>query len=547
MARVALIQVRATGSYGRLEAAGPPLGLLSLASYARLHRPGRDEIRVWDAHFADYGTLAREVAAFAPALVGLSAANMLAGATRALAAELVRAGLRCPSVVGGPLATSFPDWCLTLDGVQGVVRGEGERPFLALLQQLEMDAPLAEAPGLSVPTAGGRTDNPCEKRVDDLDALADPAYDLVDFDLYQWSVSQGARFCLPPHRWAPIFTSRSCPYRCTFCHSIFGKGFRAQSAPRIVETVERLYREHGVANFHVYDDIFNLDRNRLRDFARRMARSPVPARFYFVNGLRADRMNRGDIEALAEAGTAFLSVAIESASERLQRKMKKFIDVERVLRTAERADAAGIFVNGFFMVGFPGETEEELKATFTAAAVSHLHHAWFFSFVPSPHTELGDALLADGVEIDPERIDSYLTLPWSARNLTAMSPEIYERTVRRGFRRFWTPWRLASFVARYPNLGEALLFASDHRAPLLVLEYARMRLRETDDLLFRTPLRRGRPSGWRTRLAGAGAPLVRGMARGLRAFTARPAGRTALPGNARGCARQRATEKPPTS
>ena len=117
MPRVALVQVRAESSYGRFEAAGPPLGLLSLVSYARQERPGRDDFRVWDCHFFDLLALARKVVSYEPDLVGLSAANMIADATRAFVSALRQAGLTSPLVIGGPLATSNPDWCLALDGV----------------------------------------------------------------------------------------------------------------------------------------------------------------------------------------------------------------------------------------------------------------------------------------------------------------------------------------------------------------------------------------------------------------------------------------------
>jgi tRNA A37 methylthiotransferase MiaB len=511
---------------------------MSLAAYGRQERPGRDTYRIWDLHFHTVAGAVREIAALEPDLVGISSLNVAHEQVGALVQALRASGCGARVIMGGPYATSYPDQCLSLPGVDAVVRNEGELPFLGILESLDAGRPLGDVPGVSTLRAGQRVDVPAPAAVKALDTLPIPAYDLVDLARYRWNLSQASRHCLPPHLYAPLFTSRSCPYGCTYCHSIFGKGFRAHSAERIFETVQQLYETAGVTNFHVLDDIFNLDRKRLLRFCELMTGSPIPARLYFVNGLRADLLDREQIEALAAAGTVLASVGVETASPRLQRALKKRVDVARVLRSVEIGESLGIFMNGFFMVGFPGETPAELEATFEAARLSRLQHAFFFSVAPSRGTEMGEALAAQGLEISPALTPDYIGLP-PQRTLAAMPYPEFARRVRRGIRRFWSPWRVSSLLAHYPSLDSALVFLSDGRGLRLNANYVYHRLLGRSPL-FEIPVTApAEPSPLRAALTRRFAATTRGVARWLKEALPAPAGHGALPPQARGYTRQR--------
>ena len=86
----------------------------------------------------------------------------------------------------------------------------------------------------------------------DLDSLALPAWDLVDFKEYSKHCSMNAYLHSTP--WAIIFTSRACPYQCTYCHNIFGKKFRTRSVEHVLSEIELLVRDHGVREIQIVDD-----------------------------------------------------------------------------------------------------------------------------------------------------------------------------------------------------------------------------------------------------------------------------------------------------
>src|SRR4030095_9490730 len=111
-----------------------------------------------------------------------------------------------------------------------------------------------------------------------------PAYDLIDFATY-------ANFArMAPYargRYAGLFTWRGCPYRCTYCHEVFEKGFRAMTPSRVVDEMQHIVETYGVRQFEFYDDIFNADPKRAVAICREIVRRDLRPQLYFPNGLRA--------------------------------------------------------------------------------------------------------------------------------------------------------------------------------------------------------------------------------------------------------------------
>ena len=190
-------------------------------------------------------------------------------------------------------------------------------------------------------------------------------------------------------RYGLLFTSRGCPYLCNYCHDIFSKNFKFQSADRVLQEIELLYEKHGVTEFHIVDDIFNLHKPRLKKIMHEVhKRWPGKIQFAFPNGVRADIIDEDVLDDLKLGGTYAMSVAIETATPRLQELIEKHLDIEKTHWVIEQADKRGIMVNGFFMLGFPTETPEELQATVNFALSSRLTAAAFFTVIPQPGTPM---------------------------------------------------------------------------------------------------------------------------------------------------------------
>jgi anaerobic magnesium-protoporphyrin IX monomethyl ester cyclase len=450
MARILLAKARflTFDQYGIV----PPLGLMYVA--AALRRAGH-RVEVYES-LTDWQELSGFRAAltkFHPDVVGLSAITVEASVMKRMA-EITREELPgVPVVVGGPHATSYPEWCLKVPAVDYVVRGEGEQSFPALVQVLSRGGRPEGLPGVGRRGSSGELDLGLPpKLVCDLDELAFPAWDLVDISLYARHRSMSA---MGQRRYMTVVTSRGCPYRCIYCHAVHGKQFRARSPENVSAELEELHRRHGVTDFEVVDDIFNFDRERMREILARVAAAQWRPTLHFPNALRADLLDEPQLRWLRQAGTQYLSLAVETASPRLQRLIRKNLRLDVVQQNIDHALRLGMFVNGFFMLGFPTETADEARATVNLAVRSKLHTALFFIVTAFAGTDLyelaTDRPTSHGIQDGFENLD-YIK---GTSNVSAMTDQELFGIQRAAYLRFYAdPRRVLRILWRHPRRAQ---------------------------------------------------------------------------------------------
>ena len=137
--------------------------------------------------------------------------------------------------------------------------GEGERAFAGLFGG-KIGKGLVTRQGSHIADSGDGD------VADNLDELPNPDYSLIDLERYQSHLS----YAYNHRRQGVLVTSRGCPYLCTYCNTFAGKTARLRSAAHVVAEMEQMSAEHGIQDFYVVDDIFNLDRRNKprRCFAR---------------------------------------------------------------------------------------------------------------------------------------------------------------------------------------------------------------------------------------------------------------------------------------
>jgi radical SAM superfamily enzyme YgiQ (UPF0313 family) len=372
----------------------PPLGLLYLSSYVR--RQGYDpHVIDLKVEKIDDSELLKRVRQVRPEVIGIRAFTPDAPEMHRLARLLKRAFPAVPIVVGGPHPSTDPEEVLEDEAVDCAVVGEGEATFLDLLDALGAQRPLDQVPGLALRGSDTKVQRTCTREpIRDLDAMPFPAWELVDIERY------GAFHGATPvgrRRYMSIFTSRACPYQCTYCHTIFGKEFRCRSAENIVAEIRELKARYGIRIIEVCDDIFNMKWQRSTEVCQAIASAGLDIRMSFPNGLRADIMRDELLQAMCDAGTYFISYAVESGSPRLQEFIKKRLHLERTREVIANTVNAGIYVNGFFMLGFPTETREEVQMTIDYACSTRLHSCTFSLLCPFRGTEIYDVAAREGM------------------------------------------------------------------------------------------------------------------------------------------------------
>lgn len=424
-----------------------PLGIMALDAYLR--ERGYDDIRLFDMRLEK--ETPEQLAARLPTdvdVVGLSALTIEMDTVHALTGLIKRRIPGVRVVVGGPYATSSKRSLMRDRNIDAAVIGEGEATFHELLEAYRTGAPLSGVLGLVYRDDGGALHQTAARPfATDLDALPLPSWDRIDMAAYERCDPQD-RLAHP--KWAAFYTSRGCPYRCTYCHDVFGKRFRARSADRVIEELAWLVEDYGVREVHFFDDIFNFDKRRVVAICNEIVRRGWKLYLQFPNGLRADLLDVETLAAMKAAGTFRVSYAIESASPRIQKQVKKHLKIDKVRTLIEQTDAMGILTHGFFMLGFPGETREEVQATVKWALESKLHTAGFFLVCPFEGSPLGDEYLSPADQAQTRGTDwRFYDNPHA---LSQVPPEELKWLQRSAYLRFYAnPWRARRFVQLLPD------------------------------------------------------------------------------------------------
>jgi len=194
-------------------------------------------------------------------------------------------------------------------------------------------------------------------------------------------------------------TTRGCPYECLYCHKIWSKKHVFRSAENIYNEIE-YYNRKGVVNFAVIDDCFNLHRENSSRLFQLIIKNRLKIQLFFPNGLRGDIMTPDYIDAMVEAGTRGINLSLETASPRLQKLLKKDLDLEKFKEVVDyiAEKHPNVILEMATMHGFPSETEEEAMKTLDfIKSIRWLHFPYIHILKIFPNTEMEDFALEHGI------------------------------------------------------------------------------------------------------------------------------------------------------
>lgn len=383
-----------------------PIGLMSLSASLKARLGDRVEVRVVSTIVDVDGpegmrALLRE---YAPDVVGIRCIIFYAEEVARIAADARRLLPGALLVAGGPNVTSGDEALRSDPSFDVLVHGEGEETLCELVEpfarggRAALEAALPGVRGALHRRDGRLVVNPPRDPIADLDRLPHADYTAIDLPRY-------GRFLNYGYNRRPmgiLFTSRGCPWRCTYCHNVFGKEFRARSAADVHREIEELNARHGIADFAIIDDNFTVDRRRVEELCRLLLERGPKVRFYFPNGIRADSLDAALLETLKRAGTIYATFSLETASPRLQKALRKNADVEKLRAIVEHSCRIGLITNLCVMVGFPSETFDEAMETLVHfSKYEGLVLPYYFSLKYYPGTEIFRTARDHGIEIRP--------------------------------------------------------------------------------------------------------------------------------------------------
>jgi amino acid adenylation domain-containing protein len=217
---------------------------------------------------------------------------------------------------------------------------------------------------------------------------------LVNYEKYMNQIGQAS----VKHTIA-LQATRGCPYSCAYCHQLWSKKHIVRSAESLFHEVQFNY-DLGICRFAFIDDVFNLNKKNSRKFFEMIIRSRLDVQLFFSSGLRGDVLTREYIDLMVEAGTKMMAMGLETASPRLQKMIKRNLNIERFRENIQYIceKYPQILLVLQTMVGFPTETKEE--ATMTLDFIKSLKWLDFPSLNVLkiyPNTEMEKLALENGI------------------------------------------------------------------------------------------------------------------------------------------------------
>ncbi|MDD5729508.1 MAG: radical SAM protein [Candidatus Omnitrophica bacterium] len=383
----------------------PPLGLLYISSAIKKAFGTQYEVKILDTGTggSNPDDIKRCLRQFNPNIIGLSALSCEADLMQEIVSTSRSVIAGCKIIIGGPHATVSGDSLLADKNIDYVVMGEGENTIVELLKALDNPGALGSIKGIAYRENDKIRLNSPREYISEPDEIPFPDWGLID--LKQYSGYPNWNGLQRQYLYAPVLTSRGCPYKCIYCHNIFGKKVRMRSPENVLQEMMLLFKEYGIKEFHFVDDIFNYDSERSKRLCSMIIASRVKVSLAFPNGLRADNIDDELITLLKKAGTYKINFGFETATPRLQAMIKKDLDINMAHNTVKRVSGAGIMTGGYFMFGFPTQTREEILQTIDFAVNSVLDNAYFFKVTPYPGSELYDSIFGSRRPDSPDTLN----------------------------------------------------------------------------------------------------------------------------------------------
>lgn len=346
-----------------------PYGVLTIASYVKKFARNNPIVEILDLNIpvenlAPEQVYINKVANFCPDVVGFSMSYDISFRFLKKFSEITREiHSKVIQVAGGPaVTTAYEEIISTCPNLDAVCYSEGE---VALKNLIEAQNPTDELN--NSPWINSRNLSTLTKPVavyEELNKVVDVDYSLVDVNAYSMkeAFSPFTKFKEGAKQFF-IVTSRGCPFKCVFCAepSFHGANMRYVDVDEVISHVSRLVNQYGLNVLTIYDDQLLMNKNRAKELFRKLA--PLGIRIEMPNGVTMSYIDEEMALLMKSAGVDTVFLAIESGVKRvLQEVIKKPLAFDRVKPTVKLLQDAGIFVGAFFVIGLPGERDEERLA-----------------------------------------------------------------------------------------------------------------------------------------------------------------------------------------
>ncbi|MBU1087011.1 MAG: B12-binding domain-containing radical SAM protein [Candidatus Omnitrophica bacterium] len=420
--KILLIQPPCTLSKNYTKEIQPPLGMAYIAAMLE----DKFEVRILDAavegwhdeivvskqeirYGLSFEQIAQRIKDFNPDLVGISCLfSMQADNAHKVGQIAKKVNPEIITVMGGAHPTVLAKKVLEDPAIDYVVIGEGEQTITKLIDCINQKQPVADIDGLAYKLNNKIMLNPKISFIQDLDALPFPARHLLPMDKYfKINMPHGVTTRRSPN--TSLITSRGCPAQCIFCaiHPIWGKKFRARSADNVVKEIKQLISTYGIQELQFEDDNLTFDKKRAMSIFEQMITEKLDMLWTTPNGVALWAMDEAMLLKMKQSGCYRLCLAIESGDQEVLHKIiNKPLDLNKAKRLISFAYKNGFETDAFFVIGFPGETKQQIKTTFSFGRSLQVSNVNYYIATPYPGTKLYDQCVKGNYLVKDFQADS---------------------------------------------------------------------------------------------------------------------------------------------
>ncbi len=364
-----------------------PLNLAYLAGYLRKHC--KPEIKILDAEGLRISLkeVYRTINSFQPDLIGLTMPTPAYDCVKEIAKQTKQFFPQVKIVVGGPHPSAFPKTLIKeIPEIDFSILGEGEIPLLKLVSALEKNEDLSDIPSLSFKRNGEVLFNSQREFIKDLNNIPFPARDLLPNHIYYTSLPK--KMGKTRGYLANMFTSRGCPYDCTYCESktIWNRNVRLRSVNNIVDEMEECVKKYDVSEIVFHDDILPINQERTLELCQKIKERNL--NIHWACMTRVNFIWPDAVQAMKEAGCRIINFGFESGSEKILANIRKNTTLGQARQAMKICRQVGIRTMGNFMIGNIGETRETILQTIQFAKELNPDTIGVFITIPYPGTDL---------------------------------------------------------------------------------------------------------------------------------------------------------------
>ncbi|KKR33234.1 MAG: protein involved in methylthiolation of isopentenylated A37 derivatives in tRNA [Candidatus Gottesmanbacteria bacterium GW2011_GWC2_39_8] len=287
-------------------------------------------------------------------------------------------------IAGGTHPTLDPIGTMKTGVYDYVVRGEGEYTVLELMNGIDA----YQIKGITFKNREGENVNNADRGfIENLDSLPFPQRDNY----------YSGNDCIDV---GSIITSRGCPFQCTYCASpqIWDKKTRYRGVDNVLEELEYMTNSKGVSLIRFQDDTFTLNKKRAMEILDGILSKGLNIKW--VCDTRVDKLDKEVLQIMKKSGCIRVKIGVESGSDEILKRVKKGISLEQIRNAVKLIKEIAIPLTAYFMIGFPGETDDDVRKTIQFAEEINADYNSLSVIAPYFGTQVYNDLEQSGFEFD---------------------------------------------------------------------------------------------------------------------------------------------------